>query len=323
MSLEDLRAEAEREESEVNDVVEIEETVQEAEVSDTEAIEPTEESEEFELELEDEPAPQEQKYTAEQAILHKLKKSKTKVKEISTENDELKQQLDTLTKTVEALQSPATPQPVQQQVQAEAFPDLWDKGIDGDRDKHNQAVQTYMSKQAQIQHEQAQQAQQQSTLAAQVHDQQVRLASKVAKFATDNKVGADKAAEAVSLAMSEIDAAYGQEGALQYLLDNLEGDSAKVAYLLGTNTAAREKIKQAVATDKTGMKAGMLLAQYEVKAKSKRKVSGAPEPDQALKGDALNGVVDSTLQKQYDEETDYMKLRVIRDRAKELGVVLK
>jgi hypothetical protein len=71
------------------------------------------------------------------------------------------------------------------------------------------------------------------------------------------------------------------------------------------------------------MKAGMVLAQLEVKAQPKRKISGAPEPDQGLKGDALEGVVDSTLQKQFDEETDYMKLKEIMRQARERGITLK
>ena len=323
MSLEQLKALAEEGETEVKIDDENTEVVLDADLEIKPDIE-TEEESEFELVLEDEPEPHKQKYTAEETILWKMRTSQKKAKAATTENDALKQQIENLTKTVEGLQSPeAKPQPATT-APAAKFPDLYDVGIDGDQAKLDIAIGGYFTNLNTKQAEAAQVTTNQTQLDDQYREQQGNLAKQVGAYATENKISANKAAEAVTLAVNEIDTAYGAAGALQFLLNKLDqSDVAKVTMLLGTNEGARNRIIKALAEDRGGYKATVIMANFAIRAKSNRKISGAPEPDEGLQGDATASKTDSALQKAYDTETDYMKLRAILNKAKEKGVTLK
>jgi hypothetical protein len=150
------------------------------------------------------------------------------------------------------------------------------------------------------------------------------LAVNAAKFATDNKVSVDRVANALNTATDDVDAATGIDGSFAYLLDSVGEGSERVAYYIGTNQAGRDQLKKLLEDDPKGLKAiaHMTRLAEKLKPKQAKQVSKAPEPDQSLKGDAVESASAKQLQKEFDSATKFDDLMRIRKKAKELGVKL-
>lgn len=332
MSLEELRAQIAAEEAESDEqTLEVEETEEEETEDDADNEAESEESEveseesgDFELEIEGEEQPQGP--TAEEALIHKLNKQRKRAKNAEDENTSLKKRIEDLEKR---LTQTSTPQPAQQSAAMPVLvlPDLYDSGIDGNRDKYNQAVNKAMmdyeaAKDAyKNRHASAEQAQADQT--KRMEEITGKLATSVAKFARENKISDDRVINALTTATDEIDAVTGLDGSMAHLLDSLDSGAERAAYYIGTNEAARERLKSILQTDKTGLKAVAYLSSIASKVKPKQKIlSKAPEPDTAIKGDAVDSATAKQIQSMWDKETDTTKLLKIKQRARELGVKL-
>lgn len=326
MSLEELRRQVEEEESApVVDEQEPEQEEEEAEEAEPEPDGEKPEAEgddsEFELEIEDEPD-EKQKPTPEEALIHKLTKQKQKTKEANSEVEELRARLAAL----EAEKTQPKPQP-QSHAGQPKFPDLYDDGIDGNRDKYNQAVAKYLSDMNSFnsRHSEAEAAQQKhkEKMDRMTHD----LAVKVAKFGSDNRINTDRLASALNTATDAIDSATGIPGSLAYMLDSVGENNDRVAFYIGTNEGARSKLIQLLQEDKNGLKANSQLTRWaeKLKPKQRKEISKAPEPDQPISGDKSASPSAKKLQEMWEKADgkDFDRLREIRKKARELGVTLK
>lgn len=328
MSLEDLRAQAEAAENEAEQPEEevIEEPEQDGD--ETEEPEAAEESDDFELELEGEPEPDQQKYDPVEVLQHKLSRERKKKQAARSEVEELQDQIKQLTQMIQGgqQQQPQQPAPQTRSAAEPVFPDLYDKGIDGDRQKYDAAVKKYFAEMQsyQTRHNEAEQVQQKNR--ERFESMTKELAGRAAKFASENKVSVDRVADALDKATSEIDEATGIDGALAYLLDSVGDGSERVAYYIGTNDNARTQIKSLLQQDPNGFKAisHMTRMAEKLKPKHSKKLSKAPEPDQSLKGDSANtGSVAKKLQAQWDKASKREDMVEIRRKAREAGVQLK
>lgn len=329
MSLEELRAQVEAEEVEATEeVIELQaESVEEEAEAETEQTEGAELSDDFELELEGEPEPSQQKkqnpieVQLEQALF-KLNKERHKKKEAKSELEQVKQELAELKQQLVAKPQPATI-PTEHMGEPK-FPDMYDPGIDGDRDKYSKAVAKYLADMNKYnsRHSEAEQAQ--ANRKQQLEEVTRNLAVRAAKFSTEHKVSVDRVADALNRATAAIDSAVNLDGALAWLLDSVGDGGERVAYHIGTNKAAEEQIVGMLKADPTGIKAAAYMARLadKLKPKASKQISKAPEPDQPLQGDAAT-MSAQRLQEAYDKETDFNKLRAIRKKARELGVTLK
>lgn len=321
MSLEELRAQVEAEEAEATKEVIEEQAEPEEEEAEPEQAEEAELSDDFELELEGEPEPsQQKKVSAEEALIHKLTKQKKRAQAAESEVDTLRKEIEALKQSIS---KPPQPVPVEHMGEPK-FPDMYDAGIDGDRDKYSKAVAKYLADMNKYnsRHSEAEQAQ--ANRKQQLDEVTRNLAIRAAKFSTEHKVSVDRVADAIDRATTAIDSAVNLDGALAWLLDSVGDGGERVAYHIGTNKAAEGHIVGLLKADPTGIKAAAYMARLadKLKPKASKQVSKAPEPDQPLQGDAstMNA---QRLQEAYDKETDFQKLRAIRKRAKELGVALK
>lgn len=336
MSLEDLRAQAEeveetKEAEQPEDELEPEQP-EEPEAEPEEGAEPeeAEESDDFELELEGEPEPDQQKYDPVEVLQHKLSRERKKKQAARSEVDELKDQVKQLTQMLQGGQQPYQPQQPAPQARSAAepvFPDMYDDGINGDRQKYDAAVKKYFAdmQSYQARHQEAERAQNQNR--EQFESMTKQLAERAAKFASENKVKVDVVADALDKATSEIDQATGIDGALAFLLDSVGDGSERVAYYIGTNANAMGKVKALLQQDPKGFKAiaEMTRMVERLKPKHSKRISKAPEPDQSLKGDGSTASA-KQLQQMYDkasEKSDMAKMREIKRQAEKIGVALK
>ena len=330
MSLEELRAQAEAEDTEIETVTEPEPTGEqesdEAEEGNSEAegkeAEAEEESDDFELELDGEPEPGQQKHNPVESVVHKLTKERKKRQAAQSEADDLRAKVEALEARL-ASGSPAPRPQSQPATQVPKFPDMYDKGIDGDRQKYDAAVKKYFTDVEQAKAQQSQQTEQQRKAQQELDDKRLKLAEAAAKFAQDNRIKGDRVVDAVQKAYDAIDQSTGIDGALVHMLASVGEGSERVAYYLGTNDTAMTAIKSKLESDPTGFAAIAEMARMATKLKPKgnRKISSAPEPDEPIKGDGSSASA-KALQDKYDKESDPQKLMALRKKAREMGVKL-
>lgn len=332
MSLEDLKAQAELEDDPKDPDLEPEPPVEPEPEPEPDPLEPDpdepepepepEPSDDFELELDGEPDPDQQKPSPEDALVYKLTKQKQKAREYKTELEELKSELKAIREGQPA-QTQAKPQPPANEIQLPPFPDLYDEGIDGDRQKYDQAIKKWWVKSRETEQRNAQADQQQTEYKRQMEDMTHNLAKRLGKFASEHKIKDERVISAAEKATSEIDEATKIDGSLAYLLDSVGDGGERVAYYIGTNDAAMTKVKGLLQQDKTGMKAiaEMTRMAERLKPKHSSRTSKAPAPDTPLKGDGSSANAKS-LQGKYDKATDPNELMRLRKKARELGVKL-
>jgi len=336
MSLQELRdmAEAESDASELDsDNITSEESEKEVLISDsdesTEDVQQDEEeSEDFELELEDEvnkkPKP---KYTDTQALTHKLTKTRKRAQRAEGEADALRERVDQLEKLVSEGASIKAQEPIAQNQVANPpqYPDLYSSEINGDRVKHNQAMARYtqdlIEYNQRVQEPRLEAERYQQKLKQDITNKALALSEDAASFIQGNKIKADVVIDAIESAKDEIDASAGMDGAFVHLLSSLDDGQAKVAYHLGRNEQARNRLKELIANDPSGLKAVNYLSKLTSLKPKNRAMSKAPEPDEPIKGDAKS-VSSSRLQSMYDKESDPQKMLAIRKKARSLGVSL-
>lgn len=322
MSLEELRAQVEAEENQPEqeaEAIELEETEVEPEQPAKQKQEEAEESEDLELELAGEPEPQQQKPSAEEALIHKLTKERKKAKAVKDENEELKRRLEALESRTSQAPAPVS------HAGMPKFPDMYDPGIDGDREKYSQAVAKYLADAATYNNRHSEADQAQAKHKQRIEDLTKNLAVRAAKFATDNKVNVDRVASALERAIDEIDSHVSVPGAMAYLLDSVGDGGERVAYYIGTNEAALSQVKAMLKEDPNGLKAiaHMTRLAEKLKPKHSKQISKAPEPDQPVKGDSVGSASAKKLQDLWDKATNPDEMMKIRRRARELGVELK
>jgi len=330
MSLEELRALAEQEESqettEVQEELELEaqdESEEEAETADAENEEP-EELDELDLELEGEPEPK-PKFDAKAALTHKLTKQRKRAQKAESEVDSLRKEIDQLKQAMNGQAAPQAQTSQPAQTAPPEYPDLWSAEINGDRVKHNEAMvkdtneliaynQTLAAPQQQAE-------KQQSDYQESIARKATLLSEDAVGFIQENKIKAEKVTDAIEVAKQDVDEAAGLDGAFVHLLGSLDDGAAKVAYHLGRNEAARDKLKSLIKNDPSGLKAVSYLTKL-TNLKPKTKVlSKAPDPDEPVKGNA-NSVTAERLQSMYDKETDMTKMVAMRKTARSMGINL-
>lgn len=321
MSIEELRALADQEATD-----QVDEPIEEVETEVEEAEEPApteeeaEEVDDIELELDDEDL-QASKPTPEQALVYKLTKAKKQKKEAASRAEELERENAELKAKLMAPQAPVA-QPVQQAPQVIPFPDLYDPNINGDKTKYSQAVHEYMQAVNNQGQQVAQQTQAQQQQAQRLSESATRLAEQSSRFIKDNKLNAEKATDKIQAGINGLDEALGLEGAALDLLDTIGEGSEKLAYFLGSNSEALNKVKQLMSEDPRGFKANTWLTKSALKLTRKNShISKAPAPDEPLAGDGSTAT-GSKLQAQYDKETDIKKLMELKRKARVAGITL-
>lgn len=337
MSLEDLKAQAESEE-EVTQEAEEPETQDEPEEepeepeadegsSDEEEGDETEEaepSEDFELELDGEPEPDQQKPSPEDALVYKLTKQKQKSREYKSELEELKAELKALKEGTQQPQAQSRQQQPAQQYPP--VPLLYENGIDTP-EQYQKAYQKWVVDCKAIDQRNAEADQQKSEYKRQMEDMTHNLAKRLGKFASEHKIKDERVISAAERATSEIDEATKIDGSLAYLLDSVGDSGERVAYYIGTNDAAMTKIKGLLQQDTTGMKAiaEMTRMAERLKPKHSSRTSKAPAPDRPVKGDG-SPASSRKLQEQYDKASEKRDMKAMREAvraAEKLGVRLK
>lgn len=324
MSLNELRAEAEKLVEDVApevDEPELQDEPLDEGSSEDEGTEPeVTESEDFELELDGESEPDQQKPSAEAALIHKLTKQRHKRKEAEDEVAELRRKLEQYESGQSAPQQRQQAAPAAELPQ---FPDMYDKGIDGDRAKYDQAVKAWFAASKEAEQAQSKQSQQTDQYRQQLEEKSTNLAKRTAKFMTENKIKPERVISAIERATSEIDSVTKVDGALAHLLDSVGDGSERVAYYIGTNETAMSKIKEALAKDPNGLSTIALMTRMAEKLKPKHstKTSKAPSPDEPLRGDG-SPVTARRLQEKYDKASTPQEMFKLRQEAKKAGVEL-
>jgi len=322
MSLADLRAKAELEDEPIDEVVEdeLEDEAVDDDESDAEPDE-TEELDDFDLELEGEPDPTPSKPTAEQALVHKLMKAKAKTKALESEKDD---EIAKLRAQLEQRSEPAKQEPKANQHGYPPVPILYENGINTP-EQYVQAYQGWMDERARIDRQVSGADEARQLQAKQTQDKALKLATEASVFIKSNKIKPDLVIDAIDNAKAEIDEAIGFDGAFVDMIDSLGEGGAAVGYYLGRNKEALNKLKDLLKEDPRGLKAISHMTKIAGKLKPKsRSLSGAPEPDQSLKGDG--GTVSAgRLQQLYDKASEKSDLKVMRElttKAKAAGVKL-
>ena len=171
-----------------------------------------------------------------------------------------------------------------------------------------------------VQHAQTQltqkniQAEQDTTARAQ------RLAQRSAEFITANRIKPDLATSTIQAGVNGLDDVLGVQGAALDLLDNIGDGSDKLAYYLGKNADALAMAKKLYDEDPRGFKVNTWLTKTAGKLNRKNtKISNAPAPDEALKGDGSTATA-GAWQKKYDDAKDVPAMIKIKSQARAAGV---
>ena len=289
---------------------------------------PAEPSDDFELTLDGESEPDQQKPDPKEALIHKLTKQRKRAQNAETTAEAEKARADKLEAEIEALKAQISgkPQAAQPVIAPQKFPDLYDKGIDGDPAKHSRAVARWHDERAAQEAQRKQAEAQQRQWQEKLDSDRLNLAERAAAFASEHNISIDRTADAITRACEEVDRITGVEGALADLISAVGDGGERAAYLIGTNQAKMDEFVKAWNDDPRGFKANSLLTRYAMQAKPKqsKQISSAPEPDEALRGDG-SSKSQKKLQEALDkasEKGDIKEMKKITAKARELGVKL-
>ena len=322
-------------EDEPTDEVETTEVQGELDVSEdtseleTEEVEAVDEEKDFDFGLEDEPEPEKPKYSAQEALVHKLSLKNKKFKEAKTELEAANQriaELEARTATPQPVVEDQSPQSLGDSYGYPPFPILYENGINTPEQFHS----AYAQREVDIRNIEARRSQD-SSRTTQFEDVKrnrlTRLGEDADRFFETNKINPDRGSDYIANAAHEIDSATQTDGSFAQLLEAVGEGSAAIGYHLGSKStkgiAALSKVKSMLKQDPGGLLALSYLKdlQRDLTPKNRTKVADI-EPDEALLGGG-NSLKASGLQRKYDEETDFTKLRAIQREAKSLGIELK
>ena len=319
-------AEAAEIENEAVEPIEVETESEDTEQpAEAETVTEDEEVDEIELTLDDEPQVT-NKYTPEQALVHKLTKEKKKRQEATSELEQLRAENEALKagRQPQAVTQPIVSAVTSPQAEPPKPPVLYENGITTPAEYQVAFEQWWKDRAAYDQH---QHYQTQQTVKAQQDTQAraQRLAERSAEFIQSNKIKAELATNTIQAGVQGLDEVLGVDGAALDLLDNIGDGSDKLAYYLGKNPEALATAKKLFDDDPRGFKVNTWLTKTAGKLNRKNStISKAPAPDEALNGDvSVESGHAKSLQKQYDKETDFKKLREISRKAREAGIKLE
>ena len=276
----------------------------------------------IDLTLDDEP--QVTKPTPEQALVFKLTKEKKKRKEASDELEKLKAENEALRQGQQVIAPTQAPvrQEAANQYSYPPVPLLYENGVNTP-EQYQQAYMNWSQECRNIDQQRAQQDTARVNASKETEARAHRLAERSTKFIQENKIKADVAIDTIQDGVQGLQDVLGVEGAALDMLDTVGDGSDKLAYYLGKNPDALTTVKKLFEDDPRGFKVATWLTKTALKLnRSNTKISKAPEPDEALRGDGSTATANA-LQKQYDAETDWDKLRQLKAKAKDLGITLK
>lgn len=318
MALEELRKAAK--EFEENNVVE---TV-DSEINELdEQQEVQQELEDFEFEVEGEPEANKPVYTPEQTLTHKLTKERKKRQAAQQEAQEKDQLIADLTKQLEGSKTDTynSLNNVSHIPEPPAVPDLYSPEINGDSKKLNQKWLEYNNKLKEYVRAREAPKIDHENFKADIERRASRLGKDAAGFIKKHNIKQDVVIDAIELAKNEIDNHLNLDGAFVNLISRLGEKGSQVAYYLGKNPGALQKVKLTLDADKSGLEAAVYLG--EIKTKLKRKgLSNAPAPDEPLQGNGSSKAALS-LQSKYDKATSVSEILKLKRQAKDAGVTLK
>lgn len=306
----------------------------------TDADEPSEaevveEKPDFEFELEDEPEPEAKpKVQATEALVHKLSKKNRQLQTTKSELEIAQARIAELEAGHTAPLVPIQPQAIpktQEETLADQYgyppiPVIYENGINSAAEYQTAYTKWEMDRRdidARRASDDASKAQYNQGM----DDRLQSLGNDADRFFTDKGIDPERGTDFIANAVREIDSHSKFEGSLALLLDAVGEGSAAIAYHLGSKSAkgvnALNKVKGLIDSDPSGLKAVAFMSNLKRDLTPKnRKVKTDIEPDEALVG-GNNSLKASSLQRKYDEEQDFSKLRAIMREAKKLGIELK
>jgi len=299
-----------------------------------EAEEATEEKPDFEFELDDEEPDAEvkPKVTAQGALVHKLSKKNRQLQSTKSELEEAREEIERLKAAQLApapTQAQAAPIPEPSLVDQYGYPPIpviYENGINTPADYQTAYMKWEMDRRN-IDTQRAAQSTQQAQFKQGMDDKMQSLGNDADKFFTDKGIDPERGTDFIANAAREVDSHAKHDGSLVLLLEAVGEGSAAVAYHLGSKSAkgmaALNKVKALIDSDPSGLKAVAFMSNLKRDLTPKvRTVKTDIEPDEALVGGS-NSLKASSLQRKYDEETDFSKLRGLMREAKKLGIELK
>ena len=299
-----------------------------------EAEEAPEEKPDFEFELDDEEPEAEvkPKVTAQGALVHKLSKKNRQLQSTKTELEEAREEIERLKAGQSApapIQAQAAPIPepsLADQYGYPPIPVIYENGINTPEMFQNAYMQWEMTRRD-IDTQRAAQSTQQAQFKQGMDDKMQSLGNDADKFFTDKGIDPERGTDFIANAAREVDSHAKHDGSLVLLLEAVGEGSAAVAYHLGSKSAkgmaALGKVKALIDKDPSGLSAVAYMSSLKRDLTPKvRSVKTDIEPDEALVGGS-NSLKAPSLQRKYDEETDFGKLRGLMREAKKLGIELK
>ncbi len=316
-------------------IAEVEPEVIEDEPEVIAAVEDEPKDFEFDIE-EDELEPEvKPKRTAEDSLIHKLSKKGRQLKGVKTELEQAREEIEAL-KAAQLAPAPIQPQAppiptapeqsLSDQYGYPPFPVLYENGINSPED-FQAAYRNREAEVAKIDASKAAANTQTNEYTQSMESKMQSLGNDADKFFTDKGIDPERGTDFIANAAREFDSHTKHNGALVLLLDAVGEGSSAVAYHLGSKSAkgiaALSKVKSLIDKDPSGLSAVAYMAALKRDLTPKvRKVKTDIEPDEALVG-GNNSLKASTLQRKYDDENDFGKLRAIMREAKTLGIELK
>ena len=299
---------------------------------EAEEVEAVDEEKDFDFGLEDEPEvdTDKPKYSTEDTLVHKLSLKNRKFKEAKSDLEAANQRIAELeanaVKPQPVVTEDQSPQSLGDQYGYPPFPILYENGINTPEQFHA----AYAQRETDIRNIEARRTQDttQNTQFAEVKQGRLkRLGEDADRFFEENKINPDRGSDYIANAAYEIDSQTRTEGSFAQLLEAVGEGSSAIAYHLGSKStkgiAALTRVKSMLKQDPGGLTALSYLKdlQRDLTPKNRKQVTDL-EPDEALVGGG-NSLKASGLQRKYDEETDFSKLRAIMREAKSLGIELK
>lgn len=303
--------------------------------ADEPELEANEEKPDFEFELEDdEPEPEvKPKVQATDALVHKLSKKNRQLQSTKSELEQAREEIEALKAAQSApapIQPQAVPEPPEQSLADQygypPIPVIYENGINSPAEYQTAYMKWEMDRRN-IDSKRAAAQTQNVELKQKMENKLQDLGKDADRFFTDKGIDPERGTDFIANAANEVDSHTKLDGSMVLFLEAVGEGSSAVAYHLGSKSAkgvaALSKVKALIDQDPSGLKAVAFMSNLKRDLTPKaRKGKADIEPDEALVGGS-NSLKASTLQRKYDEEQDFSKLRAIMREAKKLGIELK